>query len=157
MPNKEIEHIIYQLRNAYEGEPWFGRSLRSILLEVKAADALKKEKGKHSPLQLLWHMITWREFTIDRLKPLSEQKDEDYFDAMDWREMDHTDATLWQKGLEKLQQLQDELIALLHKKEDTFLEEKVKERNYNFRKLLHGVVQHDIYHLGQIAFINKSS
>jgi hypothetical protein len=31
----------------------------------------------------------------------------------------------------------------------------VDERKYNFRKLLHGLIQHDIYHLGQIAYIKK--
>jgi hypothetical protein len=43
----------------------------------------------------------------------------------------------------------------LKKKEDAFLEEKVDYRNYNFRFLLNGLVQHDIYHLGQIAYVGK--
>jgi hypothetical protein len=38
---------------------------------------------------------------------------------------------------------------------DDLLDKQVAERDYNFRKLFHGVLQHDVYHLGQIAYIVK--
>jgi uncharacterized damage-inducible protein DinB len=63
---------------------------------------------------------------------------------------------LWQEGLQKLQQSQDELLRLLAQKDDALLEQNVSGRTYNYRKLISGIIQHDIYHLGQIAFITKA-
>jgi len=57
--------------------------------------------------------------------------------------------------LNRLQETQNELINLLEKQQESLLEKSVSERTYNFRKLLQGLIQHDIYHLGQIAYIKK--
>ena len=54
-----------------------------------------------------------------------------------------------------MQETQDEMIHLLQLQDDTILEQTVNGRSYNFRKLLYGIIQHDIYHLSQIALITK--
>jgi uncharacterized damage-inducible protein DinB len=150
----EISRIIDQLRDAYEGEPWFGRPVKQILAEVDESIAFERPYGQHSILDLLWHMITWREFTVDRIQH-SPQMQLDYFERNDWRQLDLQDRTLWQQGLERLQETQDQLLKLLETCTDDLLEQTVRERTYNFRKLFYGFIQHDIYHLGQIAYIKK--
>ena len=152
--NKELGYIITQLKDAYQGDPWFGKAALTLLGEVNEKTAYEKPGGQHSTLELLWHMITWREFTIDRLQH-SPQMQLAYFEEMDWRELDHNDMTLWKQGLERLQETQDQLLNLLTAKTDEILDQTVKERAYTFRKLLYGIIQHDIYHLGQIAYIHK--
>ena len=150
----EISLIVDQLRNAYEGDPWFGRPVKQILAEIDESIAFERPYGQHSILDLLWHMITWREFTVDRIQH-SPQMQLDYFEINDWRQLDLADKTLWQQGLERLQETQDQLLKLLETSTDDLLEQTVRERTYNFRKLLYGIVQHDIYHLGQIAYVKK--
>lgn len=150
--NTEILFIVRQLQDAYEGNPWFGRSVKELLNEADEQTAFQKPAGQHSLLELLWHMITWREFTLDRLRP---ERPAAYFEEKDWRPLNPADKTLWPQGLERLQQTQDELIALLQRQDDSLLEQGVKERAYNFRKLLNGLLQHDIYHAGQIAYVKK--
>ena len=152
--NKELGYIITQLKDAYQGDPWFGKAALTLLGGVNEKTAYEKPGGQHSTLELLWHMITWREFTIDRLQH-SPQMQLAYFEEMDWRELDHNDMTLWKQGLERLQETQDQLLNLLTAKTDEILDQTVKERAYTFRKLLYGIIQHDIYHLGQIAYIHK--
>ena len=49
----------------------------------------------------------------------------------------------------------DLIIELLGTKDDKFLSGKVDYREYNFKFLLHGIIQHDIYHIGQIAYLKK--
>jgi uncharacterized damage-inducible protein DinB len=153
-PNREIGGIIEQLKDTYEGEPWFGRNAKALLSEVEERTAFERPNGQHSILELVWHMITWRAFTISRFAK-EQSKDLHYFESRDWRELDHNDKNLWQQGLQHLQQTQEELIALLQKQSDDLLDQNVEEREYNYRKLLYGIVQHDIYHLGQIAYIVK--
>ena len=152
--NTEILQISEQLKDAYQGDPWFGRSAKALLDDVNESTAFEKLSGQHSIVELLWHMITWREFTISRLLKDGSQT-LSYFEENDWRELDHSDHTLWQKGLKRLDETQAELIAAIEKQTDDLLQQTVAERKYNFRKLLHGLIQHDIYHLGQIAYIVK--
>ena len=154
MNNSELVYIINQLKEAYEGDPWFGKSIKQLLAEVNERTAYERPGGQHSMLDLLWHMITWREFTIDRLQH-SPQMQLAYFEEMDWRELDHNDMTLWKQGLERLKETQDQLLAILAGRTEELLDQPVRERSYNFRKLLYGFIQHDIYHIGQIAYIQK--
>ena len=51
--------------------------------------------------------------------------------------------------------LYKQLIALLHTKDDALLSQKLPNRDYNYRFLLNGLMQHNIYHLGQIAFLKN--
>ncbi len=152
--NTETAYIAEQLKQAFDGDPWFGRSAQALLAEVDEKWAFEKPGGQHSILELVWHMVTWREFTISRFQSHPE-KDLHYFELNDWRKLDHADKSLWQQGLERLSATQKELLVLVEGLDDKMLERNVGERNYDFRKLLNGIVQHDIYHLGQIAYIKK--
>ena len=152
--NHEILQIAEQLRDAYEGEPWFGRSIGDILNEIDEAIVFEKPTNQHSILELLWHMITWKEFTLSRLRNDDELPIK-YFEENDWRMLDHSDKNLWQQGLQKFSKLHNELIEITRQQNDELLSQRVSDRKYNFRKLLYGIVQHDIYHLGQIAYIKK--
>ena len=152
--NTEIKQLITLLQESYEGDPWSGKPVTALLSEVPESIAFEKPNGQHSIVELIWHMVNWREFAISRLQP-SEEKDLPYFEANDWREIDPANKNLWQEGVTTLQQTQQQLINLLSEKKDDFLSQKVSERHYTYRKLLNGVIQHDTYHLGQIAYIIK--
>jgi len=47
------------------------------------------------------------------------------------------------------------LVTLMDNLTDALLGKQVADREYNYRFLLNGIVQHDIYHLGQIAYVKK--
>jgi len=152
--NREMLLIAEQLKDAYEGQPWFGRSISEILNEIDEAIVFEKPNGQHSILELLWHMITWKEFTISRLRK-DNQIPIQYFEENDWRDLDHSNKTLWQQGMQRFAELHNELVEMVRQQKDEILSRQVNDRNYNFRKLLYGSKEHDIYHLGQIAYIKK--
>jgi len=152
--NREILLIVEQLKDVYDGEPWFGKSVHDILKEIDEAIVFEKPGTQHSILELLWHMTTWKEFTISRLHN-EDDKSVHFFESNDWRILDHSDKKLWQAGLERFAELHNELVELVQQQKDEILSEQVIGRKYNFRKLLYGIIQHDIYHLGQIAYIKK--
>jgi uncharacterized damage-inducible protein DinB len=151
--NREILLIAEQLKDAYEGEPWFGRSIKEIFNEIDEATVFEKPGGQHSILELLWHMITWREFTLSRFR--KDQIPVEYFEKNDWRELDHSDKALWHQGLERFAKLHNELVEAIQQQKDEILSQRVDDRKYDGRKLLYGIIQHDIYHLGQIAYVKK--
>ncbi|HZV71194.1 MAG TPA: DinB family protein [Saprospiraceae bacterium] len=150
----EIRNILDVYNEIYDGDPWFGRNVKDLLSEIKTEEAIQKPNGQHSILQLLYHMINWREFTISRLSP-EKGKTSSYFGKNDWVELDHSDKTLWKKGLKRLEETQKRLLELIAGFPEERLTEIVAERDYDFRYLLYGVIQHDIYHIGQIAYVKK--
>jgi uncharacterized damage-inducible protein DinB len=152
--NKEIQHLISQLQESFNGDPWFGRNAEKLLGEVTEAIAFQQPNGQHSIAELVWHMVNWREFVISRFRK-DESKDLHYFESNDWRQLDNSYPSLWQQGLVKLNETQELLLNILREQPDSILEKNVEERTYNFRNLLNGIVQHDIYHLGQIAYLVK--
>lgn len=152
--NKEIQYIITTLQNTLTGEPWYGRSVVTMLEEIDASTAYKKPNSNaHSLADLLYHIITWAEFTLRRLEGDNE-KDDRYFEPLDWRPIDPAVHT-WQAGIKQFNQLNQQIVDILQTKDDAFLKEIVDYREYNFRFLLHGYIQHNIYHIGQVAYLKK--
>jgi len=146
--------MIRRIENINSGQPWFGRPVFSILAEVTPGNVYTKPAGtEHSMIELLYHMITWAGFTLNRI-----EKDGAMalaaFEKMDWRLINPKLHT-WKKGLAEFKAIHKKIIALLRKKDDAFLMEIVDYRKYNFRFLLNGMIEHNIYHLGQIAYLNK--
>ena len=152
--NNELKMYAAQLDESFSGEPWFGRNIRVILAEINENIAFQKPNGQHSILELLYHMINWRQFTINRLQKISSTAS-NFFEQNDWQAMDHNDKSLWQKGIEELNTTQHTLLNLLNVMKDEELQTPVYERDYEYRTLINGIIQHDIYHLGQIAYIRK--
>ena len=99
-------------------------------------------------------MNVWAEFVLGSLekRTVEEMK---AIEANDWREIDPNVHT-WQKGLEQLKAIHNRIIELLkEKKDDSFLNDIVPLRKFNFRYMLNGLIQHNIYHLGQVAYVKK--
>ena len=152
--NNELKMYAAQLDENFSGEPWFGRNILAILSEIDEDIACQKPNGQHSILELLYHMTNWRLFTINRLEK-SSSPGSNFFEKNDWQVLDHNDKSLWQNGIEQLKYSQQKLVNLLNTLKDEELHNPVHERDYENRTLIIGIIQHDIYHLGQIAYIKK--
>jgi uncharacterized damage-inducible protein DinB len=151
--NKEIQSIIRNLRNINSGTPWYGRPVYELLEETDPPKAAVRPNGSgHSMLELLYHMLTWAEFTLQSIEgKITNMTD---IEKMDWREIDPAIHS-WQKGVAEFKSVHEKITGLLEEKDDAFLGEKVEHREYKFRFLLYGLLQHNIYHIGQIAYVNK--
>jgi hypothetical protein len=62
---------------------------------------------------------------------------------------------LWNEILDDLKDGQKQLIDILENTIDEKLMEEVEGKAYNYYTLLHGVIQHDLYHLGEIVLLSK--
>jgi hypothetical protein len=100
-------------------------------------------------------MITWAEFALKRIEK-DDINDMSVFEKLDWREIDPK-IHGWQEGLKQFKEIHSSIIRLLKEKgdDDKFLEEIVDYRNYKFRFMLNGLIQHNIYHAGQVAYVAK--
>lgn len=152
--NKEVQSIIRNLQNVHSGQPWFGKPVHALLEEVNPATVYRRPNNTgHSLIDLLYHMITWAGFVLKRVEGETE-KDPAAFEKLDWRIIDPA-VHSWEKGVEEFKSIHSTIIKLLESKEDDFLKEKVEDREFNFRFMLNGLIQHNIYHAGQIALLKK--
>ncbi|HST63031.1 MAG TPA: hypothetical protein VLK84_30260, partial [Longimicrobium sp.] len=56
----ERDHILDELRRAWDGDPWHGDALRTILDAVPAdAAATRPLPGAHSVGEIVLHLATW--------------------------------------------------------------------------------------------------
>ncbi len=66
--NKEIQSIIRRIETVNCGEPWFGRAVYSILQEADIKKVyIRPNNTEHSIIELLYHLITWANFTLKRI------------------------------------------------------------------------------------------
>ncbi len=151
---KEIDYIIASLKSVLEGQPWYGQAVMKILLGIDPIIVYKKpNENSHSLIELLYHMNTWAEFTLKSIEK-NKERNSAGFEKLDWREINPSEHT-WEKGIAQFKVTHDLLIELLETKDDEFLSDQVGEREYDFGFLLRGIIQHDIYHIGQIAYVKK--
>ena len=140
------------LREIYEGGPWHGPSITKVLSGISPRQALSAIGDSHNIIELVLHMTAWRNFVIRRLAG-----DENYELTEDENFKIITNITdeAWEAAKQALAESQQQLISYLNHTADNQLLKNVVNRPYNYYILLQGMLQHDIYHLGQIALLKK--
>ncbi len=113
----------------------------------------KPTEGAHSIAQLLSHTIYWRESLIKKL-----ENDLEYKASMksedNWRTNENLKLLGWKKLRSQFEESQKKIVTLLAKQDDSFLE-KPYQKTVTMHDLIKGIIQHDIYHLGQIAYVKS--
>ena len=153
----EIKSIIRKYNKVYNGSPWYGDSLKAILNKVDPSMVFVKPSGKktNSIADITAHIIGWRGFLLSRISEKHEFKLTQK-DTFNWKRIDKNEKTAWKSLLKKLEENQNEILKILDRSDDELLTLKVRQRKFKVKYLLEGVIQHDIYHIGQIAALNKT-
>jgi uncharacterized damage-inducible protein DinB len=157
-PSDQIEtlRIADQLRRAFDGEAWHGPSLLEILEDLTAAGAVARPLPRsHCIWEIVQHIAVWDDVARRRMggevvQPTPEE---------DWPAVNETSPGAWRRTLEHLKQTHDALIRAVTSFSDPRLLEKVPGKAddfYTFYYMLHGIVQHELYHAGQIALLKKA-
>jgi uncharacterized damage-inducible protein DinB len=146
----EIERIARLLEKTFERQPWYGSSVMEILKDIDENIVDKAIGQTHCISQLVQHMIAWRTFTTKRL-----QGDGD-FEVTE--QFNFPKSESWEKTQIQLIESQRSLLEAVKNFPEARLGEIVpsKEYKYTYYSLLHGIIQHDVYHLGQIALLKKA-
>ena len=154
---KRVNLFINKYNKVYKGSPWYGESLMSILNKVDPEKVFVKPSGKktNSIAEITAHIIGWREFLLSRLSEKHEFKLTQK-DTFNWKRIDKNEKTAWKNLLREMDVVQNEIIKILNNSDDDILNLKVRDRKFKIKYLLDGVIQHDIYHIGQIAALNKT-
>ena len=160
--NPEILRIADQLRRAFDGEAWHGPSLSEVLAGVNAKQAQARPLANaHSIWELVLHLQTWTQAGIDALKgvpmPASAPPEVDFPPPPDVSGQKSPADKLWTNDVQALFRTGQLLREAVESLDDRKLDEIVPGRKYKFYFLFHGIVQHTLYHAGQIALLKKGA
>ena len=92
-------------------------------------------------------MTAWRNFVIEQLKDKGEYPISD--------DMNFPSSQNLTEAIGSLKESQITLLELISTFPEERLKEKVANKPFSFQSMLHGIVHHDLYHLGQISLLNR--
>ena len=160
--DREASRIADQLRRALmggddeegQGEAWHGPAVETLLLDVDAAQAAARPiPGAHSIWEIFQHMTVWLETVRVRLV---EDRPYDPTAGENWSEVTDASESAWQGLQERHRRAGDALEEVIEQLPDRRLELGVAGKAYNGYVMLHGIIQHELYHAGQIALLKRA-
>ncbi|HEX4004327.1 MAG TPA: DinB family protein [Candidatus Acidoferrales bacterium] len=149
----EIHRILDQMDRAFSGDAWHGPPLMRLLDGVSAEDASKHIiPGAHSVWELVHHIGAWNSIVQHRM----QGETIDVTSERDWPPVWEVNEPAWKRALENLADSRSRLRRVAGALRDDQLEEKIGPSSLSRYQILHGVVQHDLYHAGQIAILKRA-
>jgi uncharacterized damage-inducible protein DinB len=153
----EVDRIRDQFRRAFDGEAWHGPAVLALLDGVTAEQAAAHPiPGAHSIWELTQHIRAWEGACLRRLNGDPAQLP----DQEDWVPVDDFNEEQWDQTKQALLQTHRQLLDALASLDDSRLDEPIiSDPNVTYSTTyvtLHGGVQHDLYHAGQIAILKKA-
>jgi len=151
----EVERILDQLKRAYEGNAWHGPSVRELLADVTAEQAHARPlRNAHSIWELTHHIAVWENAGRRRLS--GDRAQIEISSPEDWPPADDTSEAAWQKAKASIDRSHQSLIEAIARVPESRPDEPISEGMSTVYATLHGVIQHDLYHAGQIAILKKA-
>src|SRR5882724_2736424 len=150
---KETARIADQLERAYSRNAWHGPSVRELLEGVTAEQAAKRPAADaHTIWELVLHITVWDRIVSERLisGTTSHPPPEVNFPLIS-----DTSAAAWKETLSELDRQHRALMEAIEKFPEAKLDAELPGGDYTYYVTMHGAVQHDLYHAGQIAILKK--
>ncbi len=158
--NTEVTRIRGELQRMYQGPAWHGPSLREALQDVGAREAAARPlPGAHSIYELTHHVAAWIDEVRSRL--LGSPPGQPAFG--DWPPASlRVDDAAWRAVHDRLDAVHAALMETLTTFEDVRLQQTYPSVDstapgvVTFYVLLHGLVQHNAYHAGQMVLLRNA-
>jgi uncharacterized damage-inducible protein DinB len=149
----ELTRIQDQLQRAYDGDAWHGPPLRTLLADVTAPQAAARPiPAAHSIWEIVLHVIAWERVVVRRLAgqvvELPEQEN--------WPPIPDKSEAAWKATQDDLEAAHRQLATAIEHLDGARLNDMVPGKGHTVYVMLHGVIQHNLYHAGQIAVLKKA-
>ena len=143
-----IERLIDQLNRAWGGDAWHGPPLRPLLDGISETESRERPLASaHTIAEITAHLTVWIDVVTRRLHgevvvPSAEE---------DWPRCARFSA-----AIAELEAAHGRLLDTLARMSPESLDDPVPGERYTAYVMLEGIIQHNLYHAGQIALLKKS-
>lgn len=144
-----VERLLDQLNRAWGGDAWHGPPLRTLLDGVSERQSAERPlSGVHTIGEIVMHVTVWIDVVTRRLhgeafEPASA--------AEDWPPCEKLSA-----ALTRLEDAHSRLLDTVARMSADALDNPVPGKPYTAYVMLEGIIQHNLYHAGQIALLKKT-
>lgn len=162
MTETEITRIVDELNREHGGDPWHGSPLKEILAGVDYRQAAARPlDGVHTIWELVLHLTAWKNEVRRRSggAPAAEPPEGDWPAPPD-----APGPPSWADAVAALEDAHRALVAAIEQLPERALFTPTNDprnretgQGVSYYVLLHGIVQHDVYHAGQIALLKKAA
>ena len=147
----DVERLQKLFKDHYDGDPWIEINFMNTLKGITATMAAQKVGSLNTIWQIVNHVISWRETLLKRIQNENIPSPENNFIET----ISDVSAEAWKDTMNRLQASQDKLLSYLSEKKEIDLDENPSHGQYSRYELIEGILQHDVYHLGQVVLIKK--
>ena len=148
----EVDRILDQYDRAMNGEAWHGDPVWKILEGLTPEQAAMYARANaHNIWELVSHMTFWETEVYRRLKRLPARSP----DKLNFAATPEVNAENWNKTLRDFRLSNDDFRSAVAELNDAKLGHPLPGRDKSAYVEVHGVIQHNLYHAGQIALLRK--
>jgi len=148
------QRVAEAIERSVSGPMWHGSALADLVNDVTAEQAARRAiPGAHTIWELVLHVTSWTEIARERLIGSAKA---DPTPEEDWPPVPDASPEAWRATLERLKAAHRELAADVAKLGDSDLIGRVPGKDHTVLTMVHGIIEHDAYHGGQIAILKKA-
>ncbi len=144
----EIERITRLLKQTFEGKPYYGPSVLGALENVTAEVAAQKPLWS---AHTIWDIVAHLTAELIYAREVVEAIAGPYGDT--WLAITNTSEEAWEQAIRDLKKANRALVRVVKKLDDDVLDQKPVRVRGPYYIMLHGTMQHNIYHAGQISLL----
>jgi uncharacterized damage-inducible protein DinB len=148
----KVERILDQYDRAMDGDAWHGDPVWKILDGLSADQAAWRISPPiHTIWELVSHMMFWETEVCRRMSSLPARP----LEKLNFPAMPKVTAENWAGTLAEFRRSNSDFRTALTKLDDRQLDQPMPGREKSVYVEVHGVIQHHVYHAGQIAILSK--
>lgn len=149
----ELTRILNHYDGVLNSDPWYGDPAWKILDGIPAqAAAARPLPGTHSIWELVGHMTFWEGVVTMRLAGQRAGLVEE----LNFPPLPAPTEENWRKALDDFHASNRAFRAALEKLDPANLERLTAAGKRTYYDEAHGIIEHHVYHLGQIAMLKKA-
>jgi len=148
----EIERILQHYDGVLNGNAWHGDPVWQILDGISAQQAAARLlPSAHTIWEIVMHMTFWEGVVTQRLAG----KRAGLVDELNFPAMPAVSEENWRKTLDAFRASNQSFRAALAKLDPARLNDLTAAGKRTYYGEAHGIIEHHVYHLGQIALLKK--
>lgn len=147
---KETKRIISLFEKLYDGNPWIDVNIIDTLQGISSQQASVRILDKSNTIwEIVNHMISWRQNVLKRLQgKMIKTPQHNYFEPVKDKS-----GSAWLKTIEKFADTEINWLEFLRDFKANNFSNIYSNNGLTYYEHIHGIIQHDAYHLGQIRLI----
>jgi uncharacterized damage-inducible protein DinB len=149
----DVDRIIKHYDGVLNGDAWHGDPVWKVLSDIPAATAAARPvSGAHSIWEIVDHMMFWEGVVLQRL----QGKRAGLVEELNFPATPAPSEENWRKTLDEFRDSNRSFREALANIDPAKLNDLTAAGKRTYYGEAHGILEHHVYHLGQIALLKKS-